>query len=114
MQDNSKPCPCNHPACAKCRDQRAANKPLTASQYDMLRRLADAPEMTPGGTPDSGRHASAWHRTLDVLVRRGLATRTSHGRAAHASITPEGRAMLARETMNGPDRFKGRAPAPYG
>lgn len=75
---------------------------LTGPQLAMLRRLAQGPEMTPGGTPDSGRQASAWHRTLDVLVRRGLATRTTNGCTAHATITDAGRVWVDRPPQGAP------------
>ena len=66
---------------------------LTAAQWRMLQRLAGCNgECVPGGRPDSGREASNWYRTLDVLKRHGLAERALYGRAY---ITEAGRAFIS-------------------
>lgn len=72
---------------------------LSRPQVAMLRRLAKHEEQTPGGTPDSGRRAAAWHRTLAVLVDRGLADciRRPHPSAALARITQAGRQWLSEQ-----------------
>jgi hypothetical protein len=71
---------------------------LSASQLRMLRRLARGSELAPGGQPHSGREASAWYRTLKVLVRNGLASRAGNlyaRQSCEAAITDLGRARLA-------------------
>lgn len=72
---------------------------LSRPQQAMLARLGNTgEELTPGGTRDSGRDASAWHRTLAVLVRLGLASRASG--SVVARITPQGRAWLASQAVS--------------
>lgn len=46
-----------------------------AQQMFMTEALTDKGNRTPNcGQRDSGRHMSAWHRTADSLMRRGLVT----------------------------------------
>ncbi len=80
------------------RAERLRALELSTAQLLMLARLAEAPrgENVPGGQAQSGRDASAWHRTLAVLVRLRLATRHFNGPGSGwALITPAGRALLA-------------------
>jgi hypothetical protein len=66
---------------------------LSRQQEAMLYRLkgwGPGAEMSPGGYRTAGRDASAWHRTVAVLVRLGLVTRTSNGSASFVRITEAG------------------------
>lgn len=72
---------------------------LSPAQRRMLERLqaaGEAGERTHRtGNKGSHRLASAWHRTAEVLERRGLITTVREGDARRAFITGAGRLALA-------------------
>lgn len=78
-------------------------KKLSTQQIAALRRLATkGPEQTPGGSPTSGREASAWHRTMSSLVRRGLALKTRNGASTFFRIAGAGLRYLEEELCDTP------------
>jgi hypothetical protein len=60
---------------------------LSEAQKAMLRALERGDSFAPWGFRGAGRASSAWYRTVDVLVRRGLAIRQRN----MACITEAGR-----------------------
>lgn len=74
-------------------------KKLSQTQQAMLARLAECDhELTPGGMGrDTGRIASAWNRTADALIAKGLAESPyrPYPCARMVRITDAGREALA-------------------
>ncbi len=75
-----------------------SNNRLSVTQVAMLMRLGEHPnqdESPFGYGRDSGRAASAWHRTVQSLVMRGLVRRDRYGDHYMARLTQAGRQWLA-------------------
>lgn len=75
-----------------------SNNRLSVTQVAMLMRLGEHPnqdESPYGYGRDSGRAASAWHRTVKSLVARGLVRCDRYGDHYMARLAPAGRQWLA-------------------